>query len=165
MKKETNKRMKQYLGRVKRQVNLPNSMKERVMQDFYSGIEDRRENGMTDEEILTELGTPKEAAAVLNEQMREYTYHKSPWRFLFLIPLFMGAYEILATVISYILFLSLADPFFAAGEAASIGIIGGADGPTAIFITSPDWVPIVVPFCLLGFGILGYGMLSRCKRK
>ena len=165
MKKETNKGMRQYLGRVRSRLNLPNAMKERVMQDFYSGIEDRRERGMTDEEILTELGSPKDAAAVLNEQMREYTYHKSPWRFLFLIPLVIGAYDLISTVISYILFLSLADPFFATGEAASIGIIGGADGPTAVFITSLDWVPTAAALCLLGIGILGYRMLSRCKRK
>jgi len=29
-------------------------------------------------------------------------------------------------------------------EAASIGIIGGADGPTAIFITGTSWIPIAL---------------------
>ncbi len=33
---------------------------------------------------------------------------------------------------------SFASYFFSPGEAASIGIIGGADGPTAVFITGPD---------------------------
>ena len=43
-------------------------------------------------------------------------------------------------------------------KAASIGIIGGADGPTAIFITSHPanlW-GILVPAVLLAIGIIGY---------
>ena len=38
------------------------------------------EDGQKENEILAELGTPKQAAQELNRQMQEYTYRKSPWR-------------------------------------------------------------------------------------
>lgn len=53
--------------------------------------------------------------------------------------------KLLALLVSAMMAVSLAVPAFAAPglspeEAASLGVIGGADGPTAIFTTSPvDW--------------------------
>lgn len=70
---DAEKRMKKYTNAVERRLNLPRKIKVRVMSDFISAITARRESGMTDEEIYGELGTPKHAASVLNEQMQEYT--------------------------------------------------------------------------------------------
>lgn len=41
-------------------------------------------------------------------------------------------------------------------EAATIGIIGGADGPTAVFVTAPNLVSCWFPalFLLAGIGLL-----------
>lgn len=53
------------------------------------------------------------------------------------------------------------------GNAASIGIIGGADGPTAIFLTGPDW-PVIQVALLLGAGLLlglAAGFLWRRHQK
>jgi Na+-transporting methylmalonyl-CoA/oxaloacetate decarboxylase beta subunit len=50
-------------------------------------------------------------------------------------------------------------------EAYSVGIIGGADGPTAIFVTTPDWVHWLLPVAALGVGIWGYLRLRRCRQK
>ena len=39
-------------------------------------------------------------------------------------------------------------------KALSIGIIGGADGPTAIFVTGPDWkivAALILAACVGGF--------------
>lgn len=53
------------------------------------------------------------------------------------------------------------------GEAVSIGIIGGADGPTAVFVTGKvgfDWdVPLMAGVFVLA--IAGFFLLRRCKRK
>ena len=81
---QAEKKMKNYVNAVERRLNLPREIKARVMSDFQSSIVARREAGQTDEEIYAELGTPAKAAADLNEQMKDYTYRKSPWRFLFL---------------------------------------------------------------------------------
>ena len=81
---QAEKKMKNYVNAVERRLNLPREVKARVMSDFQSPIVARREAGQTDEEIYAEFGTPAKAAADLNEQMKDYTYRKSPWRFLFL---------------------------------------------------------------------------------
>lgn len=48
-------------------------------------------------------------------------------------------------------------------EAYSIGIIGGADGPTAIFLTAPVWMHYAVPVAMLVAGICGFLWLRRKK--
>ena len=162
---DAEKKMKNYVHAVERRLNLPRQIKARVMSDFSSSIQARRESGLTDEEIYAELGSPKKAAADLNEQMKEYTYRKSPWRFAFLACAVYGAAELLGSVLAWISYLMLADSVLHAGEAASIGIIGGADGPTAIFVTTPGWTGYVVPVLALAVGLWGYLHLRRLKQK
>ena len=162
---DAEKKMKKYVNAVERHLNLPRQIKVRVMSDFSSSIQARRESGMTDEEIYAELGSPQKAAADLNEQMKEYAYRKSPWRFLFLACAAYGAAELLGSLMAWIIWLMIADPVLHAGEAASVGIIGGADGPTAVFVTTPGWTGYVLPVLALGIGIWGFLRFSRQKRK
>ena len=49
------KKMKKYMNAVERRLNLPRQIKVRVMSDFSSDLQARRETGMTDEEIYAEL--------------------------------------------------------------------------------------------------------------
>lgn len=162
---DAEKKMKKYVNAVQRRLNLPLEIKVRVMSDFSSAITARREAGMTDGEIYAELGTPKKAAETLNEQMKEFAYRKSPWRFLFAAIAAYGAAELLGSLVSWILYLSMQDPFLRAGEAASVGIIGGADGPTAVFVTTPGWVGCVIPLIALTVGVWGFLRLRKCKQK
>ena len=161
---DAEKKMKKYCTRVERKLNLPREVKARVMTDFASSIQARREAGMTEEEIYAELGTPKLAAAVLNEQMKEYTYRKSPWRFLFAALAMYGGWELLGSLIASLAMLAFT---LTHSEAASIGVIGGADGPTAIFLTTrvPEWYHYAVPVLLLVVGIWGFVRLRKCKQK
>lgn len=157
------KRMKHYLNAVERRLNLPRDIRSRVMHDFCSSIQGRREAGLSDGEIYAELGAPKKVAAELNEQMKDYTYVKSPWRWVFLgLSVLCGCYlaiEGAASIYAY---------FLTQTAAASIGIIGGADGPTAIFVTaSPLSLAgrAAIALAVLLLGILGFRRMSRCKRK
>jgi len=50
-------------------------------------------------------------------------------------------------------------------EAYSIGIIGGADGPTAIFLTSPPWMHYILPVLMLTIGLWGFLRLRKCKQR
>lgn len=99
------------------------------------------------------------------ENEKNYIQKKSPWRWLFLTgAILSGAY------LAFRKFLltfgrNLIGWTFHPGESASIGIIGGADGPTAVFITSApgiDWDVIillaVMVVCILAF-------LRLCRRK
>ena len=158
--------MKRYMASIARRLNMPKDVKERVMNDFQSSIQGRREAGQTDEEIFAELGSPKKVAAELNEQMKDYTYIKSPWRWVCLA-------IIIGCVLSLIFggTLGVLMHLFNASLADSVGIIGGADGPTAIFITaSPDYKDYVlyqagITVLILIMSVLGFWRLRRCPRK
>lgn len=159
------KKMKRYVNAVERRLNLPRDVKARVMSDFGSSISARREAGQSDEQIHEELGEPKQAAAELNEQMKEFAYRKSPWRFAFLgAAIVSGLWFVYYGMLR--LLTNLLFSINVKGQ-ASVGIIGGADGPTAIFITSSpriDWDHVI--FAILGIvGIFGYLRLRRCKKK
>ena len=158
--------MKKYLAAIARRLNMPKDVKDRVMNDFQSSIQGRREAGQTEDAIFTELGPAKKVAAELNEQMKEYTYIKSPWRWVCLA-------VIIGCILSLIFggTLGLLMHLFNASLADSVGIIGGADGPTAIFITtSPDyreyvWYQAGITVLILIMSVLGFWRLRRCPRK
>ena len=59
------KTLKRYLAAVKRHLCLPRKVKNRVMTDLESSLQERLEAGQTEEESLAELGTAKSAAAEL----------------------------------------------------------------------------------------------------
>ncbi len=161
---EAEKKMKQYVNKVERKLNLPRDIKARVMSDFSSSIAARREAGLTDEEIYAELGSPKEAAAALNEQMKEFTYRKSPWRFLFGALAVYGVAELLGQLFGKVLF---AVSFPQLNQSSSVGIIGGADGPTAIFVTTairPVQYDLAMA-ALVILGLWGFFRLKKCKQK
>ena len=163
---QAEKKMKKYVNAVERRLNLPLKIKTRVMSDFQSSIAARREAGQTDEEIYAELGTPAKAAADLNEQMKDYAYRKSTWRFLFLGIGAIGGVRLLYDgVVSLIGYFILHRELVQSGNAAAIGIIGGADGPTAIFVTTPAWTRPAWMAALLIVGVVGYLLLRRCKAR
>lgn len=159
MKKMT---VKQYVNAVERRLNLPWDVRVRVMNDFGSSIQARREAGETEEEIFAELGTPKEAAAVLNEQMKEYAYRKSPWRWAGLTAgLLGGGYLMVNAILNGLLNLLFAV------NANSVGVIGGQDGPTAIFVTTApgvDWAAVLAVGVLIA-GIIVWWRLGHLKQK
>lgn len=155
--------MKKYIKAVKWHLNMPKELRNRVINDFESDIASRLETGQSNEQIKKEFGSPRQAAAELNKQMEEYTYKKSPLRwgcfilmiFSFLLFLFRGLLGLLAFL-------------FNSHLNHSIGIIGGADGPTAIFISAPEGYfvqQMVVAAILFIMGLLGYWALSHIKRK
>lgn len=155
--------MKIYLRKIEWRLNLPREIRRRVMEDMANAIQERREAGQTKEEIMAELGSPKKVAAELNEQMREYTFRKSPWRFVcLLVSVLCGGW-----LVWYHGVMSLLTGF-TIRESASLGIIGGADGPTSIFITSSpnvvDW-DIVIMVGMFLLGLAGYYWLCRRPRK
>ena len=95
---------------------------------------------------------------------------KNPWRFAFLACAIYGAVKLLGGLwvnIVYwfsVLFMEIRSEFVP-NEAYSIGIIGGADGPTAIFVTAPVWISYLIPTAALIVGIWGYLRLSRPSQK
>lgn len=152
-----------YLRAVRRRLNMPKQLKDRVMEDFISSIDARMEDGLEESTILTELGAPKDAARELNRQMEEYTYRKSPWRWACLaLAVFSGLCLVYRGYANLLLVL------FNKANNASIGIIGGADGPTAVFVTTQtlySGLPAEIIYTmLLIMGILGFIALGKIKK-
>ena len=157
------KEMKKYTKAVNRKLNLPSNVKKRVMTDFTSAIQSRKEAGKTDEEIYAELGTPADVAADLNEQMKEFAYIKSPWRWVclalsvtsVLVLMFKGGINLMVAMLTYSL-------------NQSVGIIGGADGPVAIFVAQPQDSMIqgmVMTALVLVMSVLGFYFLGHMRKK
>jgi len=154
--------MQKYLRAVKRKLNMPRELRDRVMADLECSVEARREDGQTDAQIMAELGTPRQAAAELNEQLREYTYKKSPWRWACLALAVIAALCIIYRGLPGLLLM-----LFNQANNSSIGMIGGADGPTAVFITtSADALTYSygMSALLLIMGSIGFIALSKIKQ-
>lgn len=154
--------IRRYLNLVRRKLQMPKTLKDRVISDLSTSITAQLEQGFSEEEILRDMGTPAKTAAELNGQMKEYTYRKSPWRFVFLVAAVLSAIGI--GVIAYLSVL-LQGVFH---ESHSIGIIGGADGPTSVFLASApqSTMEVMLPYILvLIIGVVGYVVFSRLKHK
>ena len=80
---------------------------------------------------------------------------KNPWRFLFLAIGIYGALKLLGGIwVKYLLLSS--QTMISTSEAYSVGVIGGADGPTAVFVTTPVWISYIFPVICLIVGIWGF---------
>lgn len=81
---------------------------------------------------------------------------KRIWRFVFAAMVFLAALQVLGYLACWLIGSVLGGISFSV-PAASVGIIGGADGPTAIFVTGmakPDW-QLILWIVLLVVGITG----------
>ena len=160
---QKDKQIQKYLRAIARRLNMSTDVKDRVLVDLESAIRQRMEDGQEMETIIQEMGAPAQVAAELNEQMKELTYVKSPWRWACLaLAILSGAAMLFGGGIGLLTFL------LNRAVNSSVGIIGGADGPTAIFVTtSPDATLYQVGICLLllVMGLIGFFALRRCPRK
>ena len=157
------KKMKKYMTAIERRLNLPREIRARVMSDLQSSVAARREAGQTDDAIYAELGTPRAVAAELNEQMKEYAYTKSKWRWAALAGMIVATWKLIFQSLAGLV-VCLVNLSFR--ESASLGVIGGADGPTAIFVTTAAvghrwilWVLVLV-MCTVG-----WWKLSHCRQE
>lgn len=101
------------------------------------------------------------------KKTKKSTGRKSPWRYLFAACAAYGAAKLLGALWVNLIYLVVRiwDDLSPQTMAVSIGVIGGADGPTAIFVTAPPWAHYLWPVVLLIVGIWGFLRLSRCKEK
>lgn len=155
--------VKRYMNAIERRLHADRKTRVRMMTELAGDFQSRREAGQRDEEIMAELGTPEEVAAQFNEALGGAGARPvSRWRWAF------------AVAAGLVLLWPLAAQAIArlwwAPEASSIGIIGGADGPTAIYVaaSTPDlteFLPWLLA-CLAGFLLLGWcrrGPVTRCR--
>ena len=105
------------------------------------------------------------------EHKEEPAFRKSPWRFVFLaLAVLSGGYLLLYSImLRFGMLLNTLTLF--PNESGSIGIIGGADGPTAIFVSGTmvqhqgfDWEIAFIAVILI-ISILSFLRLRKCRKK
>ena len=78
---------------------------------------------------------------MVNQNKKKKSLRKHPWLWLCLVAALYGLWELLGNLTAKHLYLFLKDPVLTAGQASSIGIIGGADGPTSVIVGVPRTAP------------------------
>ena len=164
MKSKLSPAFRRYLKQVDHRLKLSKEMRIRICADLESTIAARLENNMSEAEILSELGKPADIAAEFNVQMGNHHVRKSPLRFVCLGAAILSAMVLIGKVLIQFLVND-----FINGMSRSIGIIGGADGPTSVFVSATvserfDGGLFFWLFVLIA-GIAGFYVLNRRNDK
>ena len=137
MKAEFLPPMKRYMNAIEFHLRLPVRDKRRVMNDLLSTVAARREAGESDQAIMEDMGTPRQVADQFNGEMAgDLPPRKNPLRFLFLGLLILFGAATLAHTAWMGGFTMGLSHLVGGPQNAAVGIIGGADGPTAIYVTT-----------------------------
>ena len=137
---------------------LPRRLRAEVLRDLEEIFASASEHGETEQQVIERLGCPcsfaKEAALQLGIDLEK---RKKTRRIISLIisgtlAVILGA---LHSVIS-----------FKQRHDAAIGIIGGADGPTAIYVTGPAFTPdlLLLPAAVIA-AVIALILLSKLLKK
>lgn len=128
---EEQKKIKKYVNAIERHLHMSLKQKARINSDLATEIHLRMEAGATADEVIQEMGSPKEVAERFNEEMGT-EMGKKPYISLILLSLtvFCAAIFLVFLIGGIIQNQRIAQEI----KEASVSIIGGADGPTSIFI-------------------------------
>lgn len=152
--------VKRYMNAIERRLRVDRKTRVRIMTELAGDFQSRRESGQTDAQIMDEWGTPEEVAAQFNGAM-DAPGRPSRWRWLF---------AALAVVIIVLVLGPIAADTLAARQAAAQGVIGSADGPTSIYVSSGPAAGIApqafLPWllgCAAGFWLPTWRNRHACK--
>lgn len=93
----------------------------------------------------------------MEQEKREGHKPRKFWRFLLIVLLIWMAVSLIGDLLAFVIHLMGGFSFWIP-NAVNVGIMGGADGPTAVFVTSsitPVWM-ICFKILLLVAGICGF---------
>lgn len=131
-----------YIRKILRGIKVTSQTKKRIKHDLRTELESKEEAGLTIDEVISQKGTPEKVADRFNQSYigtdmyRQYYTQKS-------------------LIIVAIVFLAISVFTFFLTQDASIGIIGGADGPTKIFIPADGLGIFIGSIVGLIFFVLG----------
>ena len=118
-----------YIKQVKKRLAVPSSKRKTVLQDLEKTFASAAENGATEQQVIDRLGTPEQFVAGIEEQFgidrkKRLKTRTIIWTTICLV----------VAVIGFSVYLTIQQEMIGA-----IGIIGGADGPTAIIVSGPGF--------------------------
>ncbi len=151
-----------YIKQVKKQLMIPASKRKAVLRDLEEAFASAAEHGETEQQVIQRLGTPKQFAAGIEEQLginrqKLLKTRTVVWTIIWLV----------VAVVGFLFYLTIRQQQELNG---ALSIIGGADGPTAIIVSGPGIdVPLVmlmiaaVAVVLAVIGIVRYLLKSAKK--
>lgn len=161
-----NNSVESYLRQVKKALKTEPMIKDKIISDLRSDIDNLIENGLTVEQAINKIGKPKELAADFNQNYIEYQNIKKS-----------KTAKTLSAVLAAIAVVCLAAGTIGKTvymQSSHFSYIGGTDGPTSIYVkTEPltafvlfDWLVkfAVVAFVVAAILFAGYIILN-CKTK
>ena len=126
----------QYVKKILKHIIATDEIKERIKFDILTDIESKEESDLTIEEIISQIGNPKEVAEDFNKNYPECVYNKKKRK--------MGAFTIIFAVITTVcLVVGFTGRFVCLGG-NSVAHIGGADNPTDIEVISEPISPLTI---------------------
>ena len=155
-----------YIEEIIRRLKLSKNTKTRIRQDLFQDIQTAMDQGETLEEIISRMGTPEEAAQEFNESCGGEAVFSAGRRAAKIVMISAIILSSLFLLFQGVLFLS--QWYFSANISQSVGVIGGADGPTAIFVTY-QFDPVIaalklaIPVIIIFAGILGLRWIGKQK--
>lgn len=173
--------VKRYMIAIERRLHTDRATRLRIMAELAGDFQARREAGQTDDAIMADMGTPEAVAAEFNASLgMPDTPPVSRWRWGFaaLAAVLLLAHLPVPSMQTWLQELAQrllpmrygVSLLVQNGTDASAGVIGGADGPTAIYVTTGGMAGLlsVLPYllaCLAAFLLLGWcrrGGARRC---
>jgi hypothetical protein len=126
----------QYVKKILRHVIAADEIKERIRLDLLTGIENREESGLSMEEIISRMGSPREVAEEFNRNYPECVFQKKKRR--------TGR-----LTMAFALLTALCLAVGGIGRSiwlggSSVARIGGADRPTGIRVVSEPFSALSV---------------------
>ena len=151
-----------YIKQVKKQLMIPASKRKAVLRDLEEAFASAAEHGENEQQVIRRPGTPEQFAAGIEEQLgvnrqKLLKTRTVVWTIIWLV----------VAVVGFLVYLTIRQQQELNG---ALGIIGGADGPTAIIVSGPGIdVPLVmlmiaaVAVVLAVIGIVRY-LLKNAKK-
>ena len=150
----------QYIHRVRRALTAPRATRDTILRDLQEIFASAAEHGQSEAEVIDRLGPPVDFARAAEEQLGVDRPRRLRRRMLLC--------TLPAAALSA-LFLALFGLFRSFPPHSSVGVIGGADGPTANYVTSAPSSPAAPALLLLAllcavFAILSFLLYLRKHR-
>ena len=160
-------RREEYIRSVLRASGLPRSVCRRLHADLESDLAARLEQGETMEQAIAAMGAPEQLGAELREvwapRPRSRREKGLLAAALVLALLLAGSliWILAEWSVLQVLASALTGQPASIPPAADVGVIGGADGPTAIFVTGGANALLLGCWCLLAVGLVICLLLYR----
>ncbi len=145
--------IQRYLSRLRRMLYVSETRKDEIIGEILNTIRTQQLAGVSNKEILAQLRPATEIAQEEN-QKANIQYKKSPWRWV-----------CLAMALVCLLLFALQQGWISAAIPTDVGVIGGADGPTAILVSSETGSgsqESTIILLLAAMGLVGFLSLGKC---